>query len=119
MGTDVDIDKINKPDLPIAAGDLSIKDATITVIVSLLLSVVLGVAVPAFTTGGLNMALGLSAVLGTIYSLSPFRLKRFPLSAAFCIVSVRGAVINAGFFAHAKVAAFGGTNSIVQYLLTD
>jgi len=117
--TDVDIDKINKPDLPIAAGDLSIKDATITVIVSLLLSVVLGVAIPAFTTGGLNMALGLSAVLGTIYSLSPFRLKRFPLSAAFCIVAVRGAVINAGFFAHAKVAAFGGTDSIVQYLLTD
>lgn len=39
--------------------------------------------------------------------------------AAFCIVAVRGAVINAGFFAHAKVAAFGGTGSVIQYLWTD
>jgi homogentisate phytyltransferase/homogentisate geranylgeranyltransferase len=117
--TDVEIDKINKPDLPIAAGDLSMKDATITVIVSLLLSVVLGLSVPTLTTGGLNMALGFSAVLGTVYSIPPFRLKRFPLLAAFCIVAVRGAVINAGFFAHAKVAAFGGSGSILQYLLTD
>jgi homogentisate phytyltransferase/homogentisate geranylgeranyltransferase len=117
--TDVEIDKINKPDLPIAAGDLSMKDATITVIVSLLLSVVLGLSIPSLTTNGLNMALGFSAVLGSVYSLPPFRLKRFPLLAAFCIVAVRGAVINAGFFAHAKVAAFGGSGSILQYLLTD
>ena len=117
--TDVEIDKINKPDLPIAAGDLSMKNATITVIVSLLLSVVLGVSIPSLTTSGLTMALGVSAVLGTVYSLPPFRLKRFPVLAAFCIVAVRGAVINAGFFAHAKVAAFGGSGSILQYLLTD
>jgi homogentisate phytyltransferase/homogentisate geranylgeranyltransferase len=117
--TDVEIDKINKPDLPIAAGDLSMKNATITVLVSLLLSVVLGVSIPSLTTSGLTMALGLSAVLGTVYSLPPFRLKRFPVLAAFCIVAVRGGVINAGFFAHAKVAAFGGSGSILHYLLTD
>ena len=123
--TDVEIDKINKPNLPIAKGDLSVKSATITVILSLVVSLVLGVAgSPAFATEGLNIALGMSAFLGTLYSLSPFRLKRFPLLAAFCIVSVRGAVINAGFFAHAKAAAYGGvaassTSSVLGCLWND
>lgn len=121
--TDVEIDKINKPDLPIAAGDLSVRDATITVVLSLVLSVVLGVyGSPAFATEGLNMALGMSALLGTLYSLPPFRLKRFPLMAAFCIVSVRGAVINAGFFAHAKAAAYGvaaSSSGVLQCLWKD
>ena len=121
--TDVEIDKINKPDLPIAKGDLSVKTATITVVLSLILSLAMGVAgSPAFATEGLNMALGWSAILGTLYSLSPFRLKRFPLLAAFCIVSVRGAVINAGFFAHAKIAAYGGaaaSGSVLGLLAND
>ena len=86
--TDVDIDKINKPDLPIAAGDLSVRNATLTVVLSLILSIVFasagggGVLFAAtsggtniFATEGLNVALGLSAVLGTLYSLPPFRLK--------------------------------------------
>jgi homogentisate phytyltransferase/homogentisate geranylgeranyltransferase len=106
--TDIEIDKINKPNLPIASGDLSVRGAIITVVLSLVFSLVLGVAgSPIFATEGLNVALGISALLGTLYSLPPFRLKRFPFLAAFCIVSVRGAVINAGFFAHAKTAAYG------------
>ncbi len=119
--TDVEIDKINKPNLPIAAGDLSVKTATITVILSLVVSMAMGVAGSAvFATEGLNMALGMSAFLGTLYSLSPFRLKRFPLLAAFCIVSVRGAVINAGFFAHAKAAAYGSSaSSVLGCLMND
>lgn len=107
--TDVEIDKINKPNLPIAAGDLSIKTATGAVIVSLIASLALGVANPILGTQGLNIALWGSMILGTVYSLQPFRLKRFPLLAAFCIVAVRGAIINAGFYAHAKVAAFSAT----------
>jgi homogentisate phytyltransferase/homogentisate geranylgeranyltransferase len=39
--------------------------------------------------------------------------------AAFCIVAVRGAVINAGFFAHAKVAAFSSFTSVWQCLTSD
>jgi homogentisate phytyltransferase/homogentisate geranylgeranyltransferase len=77
--TDVEIDKINKPNLPIAAGILSMKTATITVIVSLFLSLFLGVANPKFATEGLNAALWLSSIMGTLYSLPPFRLKRFPV----------------------------------------
>lgn len=118
--TDVEIDKINKPDLPIAAGDLSMKAATVTVAVSLILSLAMGLSHPVFSTQGLNAALVFSAILGTLYSLPPVRLKRYPFFAAFCIVAVRGAVINAGFFAHAKAAAFGDTSAtIMSCLRTD
>ena len=37
----------------------------------------------------------LSALIGTAYSTGP-RLKRFPLFAALCILTVRGAVVNVG-----------------------
>lgn len=121
--TDVEIDKINKPGLPIAAGDLSMRNGIITIVVSLIVSLALGVGHPVLGSEGLNVALWMSAVLGTLYSLPPIRLKRFPFLAAFCIVAVRGAVINAGFFAHAKVAAFGaasmGSSSVWQCLMTD
>lgn len=117
--TDVEIDKINKPDLPIAAGDLSLRRGIITVVVSLILSLLMGVSHPVFGSQGLNVALWFSGVLGTLYSLEPFRLKRFPFLAAFCIISVRGAVINAGFFAHAKAAAFGENLGVLDCLLTD
>lgn len=118
--TDVEIDKVNKPDLPIAAGDLQIRDAVCIVLVALLLSLWIGVAHPVYGSQGLNLALWGSGILGTMYSLPPFRLKRFPLLAAFCIVAVRGTVINAGFFAHAKRAAFGGQiGSVVHYLAND
>jgi len=39
--------------------------------------------------------------------------------AAFCIVAVRGAVINAGFFAHARSAAFGVESSVMGCLMND
>jgi homogentisate phytyltransferase/homogentisate geranylgeranyltransferase len=118
--TDVEIDKINKPNLPIAAGDLSRRDAIFIVLAALATSLWMGVSYPALSTNGLNIALWGSGLLGTMYSLPPFRLKRFPLLAAFCIVAVRGTIINAGFYAHAKVAAFGSQySSVLHYLLTD
>ena len=118
--TDVEIDKVNKPGLPIAAGDLQIRDAVCIVSLALLLSLWIGVAHPIYGSQGLNLALWGSGILGTMYSLPPFRLKRFPLLAAFCIVAVRGTVINVGFFAHAKRAAFGEhIGSVIHYLAND
>jgi homogentisate phytyltransferase/homogentisate geranylgeranyltransferase len=118
--TDVEIDKVNKPYLPIAAGMLNMRDATVTVVVSLLLSLTMGLSHPILSTPGLNVALWGSAILGTLYSLPPARLKRFPFLAAFCIVAVRGAIINASFFAHAKAAAFGSTGAtVLGCLATD
>jgi len=118
--TDVEIDKINKPNLPIAAGILSKRTAIVTVLISLAASLGMGHYAPApYSTQGLLFALYGSAVLGTMYSLPPFRLKRFPLLAAFCIVAVRGTIINASFFAHAKAAVFGGPAGVLNALLTD
>lgn len=117
--TDVEIDRINKPNLPIAAGILSRRAALVVVVVSLVASLTMGpMLYPQLSTAGLSFALWGSAILGTLYSLEPFRLKRFPLLAAFCIVAVRGTVINAGFFAHATAAAFGGASSI-HHALAD
>jgi homogentisate phytyltransferase / homogentisate geranylgeranyltransferase len=118
--TDVAIDKINKPNLPIAAGLLSSRDAVITCVTALVVSLAMGSSNTVWATQGLNVALWGSAILGTLYSLEPFRLKRFPLLAAFCIVAVRGTIINASFFAHAKAAAFGvPTATVLGCLFSD
>lgn len=76
--TDVDIDKINKPYLPIAAGTLSKANGIRVIMASLFWALynVNSVAWP------LRYTLIGSALLGTVYSLPPFRLKRFPLLAA-------------------------------------
>lgn len=70
-------------------------------------------------TAGLNLALVGSVVLGTMYSLPPIRLKRFPLLAALCIVVVRGTLINVGFFAHAQAAVFSGSASALSSSYAD
>ena len=117
--TDVEIDKVNKPNLPIAAGDLAPKTAILVVGAALIASLWIGQAHPVLGSQGLNVALWGSGILGTLYSVEPFRLKRFPLLAAFCIVTVRGTLINASFFAHAKAAAFGSGGSVWHYLTHD
>mmetsp|Transcript_33493 Transcript_33493/g.73825 ORF Transcript_33493/g.73825 Transcript_33493/m.73825 type:complete len:440 (+) Transcript_33493:78-1397(+) len=122
--TDVEIDRVNKPNLPIAAGDLSSQTATVVVVLALVASLTMGAAHPVLGSQGLNVALWGSGILGTMYSLRPFRLKRHPLLAALCIVAVRGTIINAGFFAHATAAAYGqagGTagGGVLSCLLTD
>jgi homogentisate phytyltransferase / homogentisate geranylgeranyltransferase len=120
--SDVEIDRINKPYLVLPAGIMSRSSAIVTVIVCLVLSLGLGQVPTPWTTEGLNVALWGSAILGTMYSVEPFRLKRFPLLAALCIVAVRGTIINASFFAHATAAAFGGVSgsgSVLQAILTD
>lgn len=116
--TDVEIDKINKPNLPLPAKLLSRRAAVVTVLVALIVSLAMAVAPIGLATNGLSVALFGSCILGTLYSLPPFRLKRFHLLAAFCIVAVRGAIINAGFFAHAQAAAYGNAGATVLSCLT-
>lgn len=106
--TDVEIDKINKPNLPLAKGDLKMSTASIVVTLSLIISLAMSFLHPVLGTPGLQVALWGSFLLGTMYSLPPFRMKRHPLLAAFCIVAVRGTIINAGFYSHALSAAYGG-----------
>ncbi len=93
---DVEIDQINKPHLPIAAGEFSRGQAQLIVsilgILALLLAGLLG--------PWLLLMVGISLTIGTAYSLPPVRLKRFPFWAAVCIFSVRGAIVNLGLFLH-------------------
>jgi homogentisate phytyltransferase/homogentisate geranylgeranyltransferase len=101
--TDIEIDKVNKPYLPIAAGQLSKSHGIIVVILSLISSLFL--VRNAFWP--LQFVVGGSCILGTIYSMPPFRLKRFPLLAALLILTVRGALVNVGFFLLAKMNMTG------------
>jgi homogentisate phytyltransferase/homogentisate geranylgeranyltransferase len=112
--TDVEIDKINKPELPIAKGDLKKSTAIVVVLTALAISLGMSLVHPIYSTSGLQVALWGSFILGTMYSLPPFRMKRHPLLAAFCIVAVRGTIINAGFYSHALTAAFGATKEVAS-----
>ena len=71
---------------------------------------------PILSSSGLQVALWGSFLLGTMYSLPPFRMKKHPLLAAFCIVAVRGTIINAGFYSHAVSTAFGSVPQIAGVL---
>jgi homogentisate phytyltransferase/homogentisate geranylgeranyltransferase len=93
---DVEIDRINKPWLPIAAGQLGLGAAWWLVLGSALMAV--GLAV---TQGWVELAAVAAALaIGTAYSSPPLRLKRFPAAAAASISVVRACVVNLGVYLH-------------------
>lgn len=93
---DIDIDRINKPHLPLASGEFTIPQGRRMVAIALLLALVLSVLEGPYLLGMVLVSL----LLGTAYSLPPLRLKRFPFWASFCIFTVRGVVVNLGLFLH-------------------
>nr|AKM76564.1 AT3G11945-like protein [Francoa sonchifolia] len=100
---DIEIDKVNKPDLPIPAGDISVQSAWLLVTffaVAGLLNI--GLNCGPFITSLYCLAL----FLGTIYSVPPFRMKRFPVAAFLIIATIRGFVLNFGI-CYATRAALG------------
>jgi homogentisate phytyltransferase/homogentisate geranylgeranyltransferase len=105
--TDVEIDRVNKPHLPIAAGELTREAAWRIVLVAALLPVVLALTQGLFETGAVVVALA----VGAAYSVPPVRLKRWPLAAALCISGVRSTVVNLGMYGHFALA-FGGALTI-------
>jgi len=112
---DVEIDAMNKPYLPIPSGRLSVKAATRVVLACLLGAFLLAWSYPPSLSGpALYATLAGSAVLGTAYSMPPFRLKRSPFLAAFCIVVVRGLVVNLGFYLVALRAAGGPALAVLD-----
>jgi homogentisate phytyltransferase/homogentisate geranylgeranyltransferase len=94
--TDIEIDKLNKPYLPLASGAYTKRLARRIIGIALLISVSIGI----YCGGFLLATILISLFLGTIYSLPPFRLKRFYFWAAFCIIAVRGLIVNFGLFLH-------------------
>ncbi|MCU0569057.1 MAG: homogentisate phytyltransferase [Oculatellaceae cyanobacterium Prado106] len=93
---DVAIDRINKPHLPIASGEFTRSEGWRIVLFSGLVALVLSLTQGIFLT----LTVWLSLLIGTAYSLPPIRLKRFPFWASFCILVVRGVIVNLGLFCH-------------------
>lgn len=105
-----------------AKGDLKQSTAWIVVLMALGISMAMSLLHPVLSTNGLQVALWGSFLLGTMYSLPPIRMKQHPLLAAFCIVAVRGTIINAGFYSHAMSTAFGSVpqvSGVLSCLLND
>jgi homogentisate phytyltransferase/homogentisate geranylgeranyltransferase len=94
--TDVEIDRVNKPFLPIAAGELSPAAARVIVAACTVIPLAMALTQGAIETAA--VAAGLA--VGALYSLPPFRLKRFPVAASLCITGVRSLVVNLGVYWH-------------------
>jgi homogentisate phytyltransferase/homogentisate geranylgeranyltransferase len=102
---DVEIDRVNKPFLPIAAGELSPAAGRRIVVAAAV--VPLGLAVTQGAAELVAVALGLA--IGTAYSVPPLRLKRFPALASLSITFVRSLVVNLGVWLHFSHALGGGS----------
>ncbi len=93
---DIEIDRINKPTLPLASGEFSPRQGWTIVALS-----GLGAIALAWTQGlWLFATVAISLLIGTAYSIPPIRLKRFPFWASVCIFTVRGVIVNLGLFLH-------------------
>lgn len=93
---DVEIDRINKPFLPLASGEFSLRQGKWIVALAALLAIGLAITQSPF----LLLTVALSMIIGTAYSLPPLFLKGRPLWAALSIAFVRGFVANVGLFLH-------------------
>ena len=94
--TDIELDKLNKPHLPLASGEISRSTARVIIMVSALVSVI-----SAYSAGWLMFALVLIVgALGTAYSVPPLKFKKHHLGAAFSITLVRGVLVNILMFLH-------------------
>lgn len=98
---DVKIDELNKPFLPVASGEMSKRYAWVVV---LLAGIVGPLIVYNFFPPLLFQLYMAGWVLGSIYSVPPFRTKRNPLAAGITIATVRGFLLNFGVYYAVKDA---------------
>ncbi|MEL6440748.1 MAG: homogentisate phytyltransferase [Cyanobacteria bacterium J06621_8] len=110
---DVEIDRINKPDLPLASGAFSLQEGKRIIGITGILSLFIA----AYSGMWLLLTVAFSLMLGTVYSTPPIRLKRFPIWAAFCILTVRGIIVNLGLFLHYG-DRFNGRETLNPYVWT-
>ena len=100
---DIQIDKVNKPYLPLAAGDFPVATGVSIVWWTGAMALAIGTA-----SGSLPLLATLagSLLLGIAYSTDvPFlRWKQHPLAAAACILAVRAILVQLGFFFHMQAA---------------
>jgi len=98
---DEDIDKMNKPFLPVASGEMSKRSAWVAVI----LSATAGPAiVKTFFPDLLFKLYSTGLLLGAVYSIPPIRTKKNPILAGLTIATVRGFLLNFGVYYAVKDA---------------
>jgi homogentisate solanesyltransferase len=104
---DESIDKMNKPFLPVASGEMSKRSAWVAVLFSL-------VTGPALVYKYFPILLfrlyATGIALGAIYSVPPIRTKKNPILAGLTIATVRGFLLNFGVY-YAVKDAVGATFS--------
>jgi homogentisate phytyltransferase/homogentisate geranylgeranyltransferase len=88
--SDIEIDRINKPWLPIPAGNLTPAQGKWIVGIAGLIALVTA----AMSNYVLFMLIAGIMAIGTAYSLPPFRLKQHHVMAAISILLVRGLLVN-------------------------
>ncbi|KAL6508998.1 hypoxanthine-guanine phosphoribosyltransferase [Orobanche gracilis] len=100
--TDIEIDKVNKPYLPLASGEYSITTGVVIVASFAIFSFWLAWVVGSWP---LFWALFISFLLGTAYSINVpfFRWKRFAVAAAMCIFAVRALIVQIAFYLHVQL----------------
>ncbi|KAF2927815.1 homogentisate geranylgeranyltransferase, chloroplastic [Oryza sativa Japonica Group] len=96
---DIQIDKVNKPSLPLASGEFSVATGAVLVLTSLIMSIAIGIR---SKSAPLLCALFISFFLGSAYSVDAplLRWKRNAFLAASCILFVRAVLVQLAFFAH-------------------
>jgi homogentisate phytyltransferase/homogentisate geranylgeranyltransferase len=93
---DVEMDKINKPYLPLAAGTLSRSNALAIIFTALVIALLFSFMASLFYFSLILVIL----LIGVAYSLPPLYLKQHHLPAALAITLVRGVLVNVGIFLH-------------------
>lgn len=101
--TDVDIDRINKPYLPLASGAFTRTTATVIVAIAALI----GLGAAALQGAYLLGTIGIVFLLGSLYSLPPTRFKTSPFLAATSITLARAVVGNIGVYLTYSAALTG------------
>ncbi|KAL7597633.1 hypothetical protein Lser_V15G23602 [Lactuca serriola] len=104
---DIEIDKINKPDLPLAAGELTMNSAIIVTLISAIMSFSI-----TWISRSWPLFCGLFVwfLIGTAYSanvLPLLRWKRFPYTAVLYMINSRALCIPLGYYMHVKNAIKG------------
>ena len=92
---DVELDKINKPELPIASGELDANSAKKIVLASGIIALV-----AAALLHWLLLLIAVILFLGIAYSMPPIQFKKHHLPAALSITIVRGVLVNLGMALH-------------------
>ncbi|KAK9049257.1 hypothetical protein SSX86_031776 [Deinandra increscens subsp. villosa] len=114
---DIELDKVNKPSLPLAAGELSMTTAVTVSSLSAILSLA-----TSWIVGSPPLFWGLVAwfVVGTAYSANVrpwLRWKRFPFTAAFYMLTARALVVPIGYYLHMQSSLNGGSALLSRPML--